>query len=299
MMTETSINPITKVETEVFHSSLSIQVRNLSVKFPTKRGDDYVAIRNINLNIKKGEIVALIGHSGCGKSTLLNTISGLVKPTLGEVILNYKKVTGPGPDRGIVFQNYSLLPWLSVYNNIFQAVDSVMSDKTKKEKKEIVDHYLKMVNLYEHKNKLPGQISGGMKQRTAIARAFAINPAVLLLDEPFGALDALTKGSLHEELISLWNMEDEPKTVVMVTHDIEEAIYLSDKIVVMTNGPAATIGEIVPINIERPRDKRTIVELPEYKKVREELLYLLMEKYGHHKKGKEEIPSKTQLSKIV
>jgi nitrate/nitrite transport system ATP-binding protein len=274
-------NVISKVDTNVFHSSLSIQVRNLSVIFPTNKSEDYVAVRNVNLNIKKGEIVSLIGHSGCGKSTLLNTISGLVKPTYGEVVLNYKKVTGPGPDRGVVFQNYSLLPWLSIHSNIYQAVDSVVTGKTKAEKIELVNHYLKMVNLYEHKDKLPGQISGGMKQRTAIARAFAINPQVLLLDEPFGALDALTKVSLHEELLNLWGQDEHPKTIVMVTHDIEEAIYLSDKIVVMTNGPGAGIGEIVEVNIPRPRDKKSIVEMSAYKEVRETLLYLLMDKYGH------------------
>jgi nitrate ABC transporter ATP-binding subunit len=274
---------ISKVETEVFHSSLSIQIRNISVSFPSA-SEDFVAVRNINLNIKKGEIVSLIGHSGCGKSTLLNTISGFVRPTLGEVVMDYKTVTSPGPDRGIVFQNYSLLPWLTVFNNVYQAVDSILANKSKKEKKEIVEYYLKMVNLYEHKDKLPGQISGGMKQRTAIARAFAINPKVLLLDEPFGALDALTKGSLHEELLQLWNMDEEPKTVVMVTHDIEEAIYLSNKVVVMTNGPAATIGEIVDIPLPRERDKKSMVSLQEYKEVRDELLYLLMEKYGHSKK---------------
>jgi nitrate/nitrite transport system ATP-binding protein len=277
-------NTITKVETEVFHSSLSIQIRNVSVIFPTPKGEDYVAVRNINLNIKKGEIVCLIGHSGCGKSTLLNTISGFTRPTYGEVVMDYKTVTGPGPDRGIVFQNYSLLPWLTVYNNVFQGIDSVMTQKSKAEKKQIALDYLRMVNLLEHKDKLPGQISGGMKQRTAIARAFAINPSVLLLDEPFGALDALTKASLHEELMRLWMMEDEAKTIVMVTHDIEEAIYLADRIVVMTNGPAATIGEIVEINIPRQRDKKTMVDLKTYKEVRERLLYLLMDKYGHGKK---------------
>jgi nitrate ABC transporter ATP-binding subunit len=283
MSLEQLTQTISKVETEVFHSSLSIQIRNVSVSFPSA-SEDFVAVRNINLNIKKGEIVSLIGHSGCGKSTLLNTISGFVRPTLGEVVMDYKTVTSPGPDRGIVFQNYSLLPWLTVFNNVYQAVDSILANKSKKEKKEIVEYYLKMVNLYEHKDKLPGQISGGMKQRTAIARAFAINPKVLLLDEPFGALDALTKGSLHEELLQLWNMDEEPKTVVMVTHDIEEAIYLSNKVVVMTNGPAATIGEIVDIPLPRERDKKSMVSLQEYKEVRDELLYLLMEKYGHSKK---------------
>ncbi|MFN6943409.1 MAG: ABC transporter ATP-binding protein [Cytophagaceae bacterium] len=268
-----------KEEKAIFHSSLSIQIRDLTVSFPSLKGE-YTALKDISLNIKKGEIVSLIGHSGCGKSTLLNTISGFTKPTKGEVVLNYQKVTAPGPDRGIVFQNYSLLPWLTIWDNIYEAVDSVLKDKTKAEKKAIVEKYLTMVNLIQHKDKLPGQISGGMKQRTAIARAFAINPSVLLLDEPFGALDALTKGSLHEQLLKLWEMEEQAKTIVMVTHDIEEAIYLSDKVVVMTNGPAATIGEIVEINIPRPRDKRTMIELPEYKQVRERLIYLLTEEYN-------------------
>ncbi|MFN3405432.1 MAG: ABC transporter ATP-binding protein [Cytophagaceae bacterium] len=287
---EQIVSPVAKVTDDYFHSSLSIQVKNVSVVFPTSKGEDYVAVRNINLKIKKGEIVSLIGHSGCGKSTLLNTISGLVKPTTGEVVVNYKTVKGPGPDRGVVFQNYSLLPWMSVYNNVYQAVDSVLASKSKAEKKEIVNHYLSMVNLEKHKDKLPGQISGGMKQRTAIARAFAINPKVMLLDEPFGALDALTKTSLHEELLTLWNIEEGAKTIVMVTHDIEEALFLSDKVVVMTNGPAATIGEIVEVKIPRPREKKSIVEMKEYKEARERLLYLLMEKYGHNSGHKQPLP---------
>jgi ABC-type nitrate/sulfonate/bicarbonate transport system ATPase subunit len=166
----------------------------------------------------------------------MNTISGMVLPTSGEVIANDKVVKGPGPDRGIVFQNYSLLPWMSVYKNIFVAVDSVFKNKSTDEKHAIVNHYIEMVNLTSHKDKLPSQLSGGMKQRVAIARAFAINPSILLLDEPFGALDALTKGSMHIELLKLWNLDNRNKTIVMVTHDIEEAIFLSDKVVVMNNG---------------------------------------------------------------
>lgn len=266
-------------DTKTYNADLSIQVRNMTISFPAKDGL-YTAVKNVNLNVNKGEIVAIIGHSGCGKSTILNAIGGMVTPSKGEVVMNYKFIKGPGPDRGIVFQNYSLLPWLSVYANIFEAVDSVLMDKSKQEKKDIVEKYLHIVNLWKHKDKLPGQISGGMKQRTAIARAFAINPTVLLLDEPFGALDALTKTSLHDELMSLWGMDEEKKTIVMVTHDIEEAIYLSDKIVVMTNGPEATIGEIINVPLLRPRDKRSIVSLPEYKEVREHMLYLLMDKFA-------------------
>ncbi|MFL5729368.1 MAG: ABC transporter ATP-binding protein [Cytophagaceae bacterium] len=254
-----------------------IEVNNLTISFNTPKGE-YVAVKDINLTIKKGEIISLIGHSGCGKSTLMNAISGMQKPTRGEVTMNGKKITGAGPDRGIVFQNYSLLPWMSVYKNIYEAVDSALKDKTTAEKKEIVEKNLKMVNLYEHKDKLPKQLSGGMKQRVAIARAFAINPSVLLLDEPFGALDALTKGSMHIELLKLWNLDNRNKTIIMVTHDIEEAIFLSDRVVVMNNGPAATIRTIESVNIARPRNKKTIVELPAYKEAREKLLNELMVK---------------------
>jgi len=241
----------------------SIEVKGITVSFKTPKGV-FTAIKNIDLTIKKGEIVALIGHSGCGKSTLMGTISGMTAPTSGQVIANGAVVKGPDPDRGIVFQNYSLLPWLTVYKNIYEAVDSVFKDKTAAEKREIVEENLKMVNLWAHKDKLPGQLSGGMKQRVAIARAFAINPSILLLDEPFGALDALTKGSMHIELLKLWNLDNRNKTIVMVTHDIEEAIFLSDRVVVMNNGPEATIKEIVEIPLPRPRNKKEIVHDPIY-----------------------------------
>lgn len=259
--------------------TLSIEVKNITVSFNTPQGE-YVAVKEIDLDIRKGEIVSLIGHSGCGKSTLMNTISGLIKPSKGEVIVNGKKVSGPGPDRGIVFQNYSLLPWLSVCQNIYEAVDSALKKHTNAEKRQIVEDHLRMVNLYEHKDKLPGQLSGGMKQRVAIARAFAINPSVLLLDEPFGALDALTKGSMHVELLKLWNLDNRNKTIVIVTHDIEEAIFLSDRIVVLNNGPASTIREIENVHLERPRNKKEIINLPEYKLIRERLMELLIGKFS-------------------
>src|SRR6187200_356445 len=227
----------------------NIEIKGVNVSFKTPNGV-YTAVKDISLTVRKGEIVSLIGHSGCGKSTLMGTISGMVKPSKGRVLANDKIVTKPGPDRGIVFQNYSLLPWLNVYKNIFTAVDSALPGKSEKEKKELVESNLRMVNLWEHKDKLPGQLSGGMKQRVAIARAFAINPSILLLDEPFGALDALTKSSMHVELLKLWNLDNREKTIVMVTHDIEEAISLSDRVVVMNNGPAATIKEIVPVPLE-------------------------------------------------
>jgi nitrate/nitrite transport system ATP-binding protein len=265
---------------------LSIEINNVAVKFKSYKGE-FIAIKNIDLQIRQGEIVSLIGHSGCGKSTLMNTISGLVKPSQGEVIANGKIIKGPGPDRGVVFQNYSLLPWLTVYKNVYEAVDSVFKNLSKIEKRKIVIRNLEMVNLLEHKDKLPGQLSGGMKQRVAIARAFAINPSILLLDEPFGALDALTKGSMHVELLKLWNLDNRSKTIVMVTHDVEEAIFLSDRVVVMNDGPAATVREIVEVNLPRPRNKKDIVNLPEYKSIREKLMNLLMDKFSIEDEGLE------------
>lgn len=255
-----------------------LEIKDLEISFPTPKGK-YIAVTDINLSIKKGEIISIIGHSGCGKSTIMNAIAGMLTPTGGKVILNGKSIKGPGPDRGIVFQNYSLLPWMSVHENIFQAVDSVM-DCTKKEKHEIVDHNLKMVNLLSHRDKLPGQLSGGMKQRVAIARAFAINPAVLLLDEPFGALDAFTKSSMQLEVLKLWNLNNRDKTIIMITHDIEEALFLSDRIVVMNDGPASTIREVVEVHLKRPRNKIEIVKTPEYIELRDKLLHLLTEEFS-------------------
>jgi len=276
---ETQVLTNTAVDVENADSKPSIIIDNVSVSFDTAKGE-YTAIKNISLNIKKGEIVSLIGHSGCGKSTLMNTISGMVIPTGGSVVANGSVVKGPGPDRGIVFQNYSLLPWLSVYQNIFQAVDSVMKGKSKEEKKDLVLKNLEMVNLMAHKDKNPNQLSGGMKQRVAIARAFAINPSILLLDEPFGALDALTKSSMHVELLKLWNLDNRNKTIVMVTHDIDEAIFLSDRVVVMNNGPAATIREIVDVKILRPRNKKEITHDPLYIETKERLTGLLFDKFS-------------------
>lgn len=255
-----------------------LEIKNLEISFPTPKGK-YTAVTDINLSIKKGEIISIIGHSGCGKSTILNAIAGMLTPSAGSVILNNQNIKGPGPDRGIVFQNYSLLPWLTVYQNIFQVVDSVMKGTTS-EKHEIVAKNLKMVSLYEHKDKLPGQLSGGMKQRVAIARAFAINPGVLLMDEPFGALDALTKGSMQLEVLKLWNLDNREKTIVMITHDIEEALFLSDRIIVLNNGPSSTIREIVEVHLPRPRNKIEIVKMPEYIELRDRLLHLLTDKFS-------------------
>ena len=283
LFVDTQKTPIAALDTR----PAIIEVNGVTISFKSRGKGQFTAVKNIDLSIKKGEIVSIIGHSGCGKSTLMNAISGMVKPSSGEVLVNGNRVTGPGPDRGIVFQNYSLLPWLNVYRNVYEAVDAVMPGKSKKEKAELVEKNLTMVNLYQHKDKLPGQLSGGMKQRTAIARAFAINPSVLLLDEPFGALDALTKGSMHIELLKLWNLDNRNKTIVMVTHDIEEAIFLSDRVVVMNDGPEATIKETVDIPLDRPRNKKDIIHLPEYVEVHDRLLGLLVKSFSIEDEGVE------------
>lgn len=254
-----------------------IKIKDLEIAFKTPKGK-YVAVQDINLEVDKGQIISIIGHSGCGKSSIMNAIAGMIMPTRGTVVLNGKTVQSPGPDRGIVFQNYSLLPWLTIYDNIYEVVDAAVKHENKTEKHERVERFLNMVNLWEHREKYPKQLSGGMKQRVAIARAFAIDPEVLLLDEPFGALDALTKASLHIELLKLWNLTQRSKTIIMVTHDIEEAVFLSDRIVVMNNGPASTIREIENVHLPRPRNKKETVNLPEYKTIRERLLSLLVEK---------------------
>lgn len=252
----------------------SLDITNLGMTFRT--GTPFTALRDVNLEIRRGEFVSLIGHSGCGKSTLLSILAGLHIPTEGQVLLDGIPVQGPGPDRGVVFQNYSLLPWLTVYANVWEAVESVHAHTmTRAEIVGRVETALRGVGLWEHRHKRPPHISGGMKQRVAIARAFAIEPKVLLLDEPFGALDALTRGSLQDELLNLWSHTRRVETVVMVTHDIDEAIYLSDRIAVFSNGPAATITELIPVTLPRPRDKRRMVHSPEYADIKERLMQLL------------------------
>jgi len=249
-----------------------LEVFNVSMQF-----GDYVALKDINLLIERGEFVSLIGHSGCGKSTLLNLVAGLGRATQGGISLDNREIRSPGSDRAMVFQNYSLLPWMNVYQNVYIAVDAILTGPAE-EKKETTKKYLKMVGLWEHREKRPAEISGGMKQRVAIARAFAVHPKVLLLDEPFGALDPLKKSIMQDELTTIW--EKDKKTVLMVTHDIDEAIYLSDRIVVMTNGPAAGIGEIIDVKIDRPRSRKDIMRTAAYTEVKERLLYLLSEVYG-------------------
>ncbi len=250
-----------------------LEIENVGMSFK-----DYVALDAVNLSINKGEFVSLIGHSGCGKSTLLNLIAGLNRPTSGRLTLDGNIITSPGADRGMVFQHHGLLPWLSVWSNVYEAVDAVFPGRLTPEKgnkRDHVERLLRLVGLWEHRDKKPGELSGGMRQRVAVARAFSVNPKVLLLDEPFGALDALTKATMHDELERLWTMDGSTETVVMVTHDIDEAIFLSDRIVVMTDGPRARIREIVPVGLPRPRDKRAMVHMPAYADIKDRLLELL------------------------
>lgn len=253
--------------------SVFLEVDHIDKVFSLPNGDSYIALKNIELKIKKGEFVSLIGHSGCGKSTLLNMIAGLDNSTRGGVILEGRMVTQPGPDRMVVFQNYSLLPWLTVYENIALAVDEVMHHLPKGERRTIVQHHIDLVGLRPAAHKLPRQLSGGMKQRVAIARALAICPKLLLLDEPFGALDALTRGNLQEKLMHI--CEQRQVTCIMVTHDVDEALLLSDRIVMLTNGPEAHIGQILEVPIPRPRSRMEVVNYPSYYAMRNEIIYFL------------------------
>ncbi|WP_415396374.1 ABC transporter ATP-binding protein [Sulfurimonas sp. CS5] len=255
-----------------------LSLENIEKRFPIPGKDDYVAVTDINLEIKKNEIISIIGHSGCGKSTLLNMISGLDAQTEGHILLENKHVEGPGPERAVVFQNHSLLPWLSVYQNIEMAVKKVMPSLSSAELRDRVEKFVSMVNLDHAKDKLPNEISGGMKQRVGIARALSIKPKVLLMDEPFGALDSLTRANLQEHLMRI--QQNVKNTVVIITHDIDEAVLLSDRVIMMTNGPDATIGEILEVNLERPRDRVSLQSNPEYIRCREAILSFLYEKFA-------------------
>lgn len=255
-----------------------LHLDNIEKRFPIPGKKDYIAVTDVNLEIKENEIISIIGHSGCGKSTLLNMISGLDAQSEGNILLDNKEVVGPGPERAVVFQNHSLLPWLSVYQNIEMAVKKVMPDLSAKELKERVEHYINMVNLEHAKDKLPDEISGGMKQRVGIARALSITPKVLLMDEPFGALDSLTRANLQEHLMRI--QQKVKNTVIIITHDIDEAVLLSDRVIMMTNGPEATIGEILEVNLEHPRNRVELQHDPEYIRCREAILSFLYEKFA-------------------
>jgi nitrate/nitrite transport system ATP-binding protein len=253
-----------------------VELDRINVIFPTKKGP-FQALSDISLNIAQGEFITLIGHSGCGKSTLLNIVAGLNLPSSGAALCAGREIPGPGPDRGVVFQNHSLLPWLTCFENVYLAVETVYGRKEGKPKlKKRVDEALDLVGLSHAKHKRPQEISGGMKQRVGIARALAMNPKVLLMDEPFGALDALTRAHLQDELMKI--VAETKSTVVMVTHDVDEAVLLSDRIVMMTNGPAATIGDILTVNLPRPRNRLQLAENPHYHHLRGQVLEFLYQR---------------------
>ncbi len=255
-----------------------IQVQNAEMVFDTKKGR-FHALREIDLSVARGEFVTLIGHSGCGKSTLLNLIAGLLRPTSGALICDNKEIAAPGPERAVVFQNHSLLPWLTCFENVYLAVERVFGGAEPKAKLKLrTDAALELVGMGHAAQKRPHEISGGMKQRIGIARALAMEPKVLLMDEPFGALDALTRAHLQDELLKI--VARTQSTVVMVTHDVDEAVLLSDRIVMMTNGPAATIGEVLKVDLPRPRNRVELAEDAAYVHYRKEVLDFLYTRHG-------------------
>ncbi|MFY0666048.1 MAG: ABC transporter ATP-binding protein [Natronospirillum sp.] len=253
-----------------------LELTNVGIEFPTPKGP-FCALNNVNLKVKKGEFVSLIGHSGCGKSTVLNIVAGLYQATQGGALLNGKEVNEPGPERAVVFQNHSLLPWMTTYQNVELAVKRVFgSTKTRAEMRAWIEHNLELVQMTHAMHKRPSEISGGMKQRVGIARALAMEPQVLLMDEPFGALDALTRAHLQDSLMEIQTALG--NTVIMITHDVDEAVLLSDRIVMMTNGPAATIGEILDIDLPRPRNRLELADNTTYNHYRSAVLRFLYEK---------------------
>ncbi|WP_414828168.1 ABC transporter ATP-binding protein [Alteromonas sp. H39] len=252
-----------------------LELTQVGIDFPTPKGP-FNALTDVNLKIQKGEFISLIGHSGCGKSTVLNIIAGLHNATQGGVILDGSEVREPGPERAVVFQNHSLLPWLTVYKNVELAVKQTQRQKSKRQIRDWILHNLELVHMTHALDKLPSEISGGMKQRVGIARALAMEPKVLLMDEPFGALDALTRAHLQDSLMDIH--AELGNTVIMITHDVDEAVLLSDRIVMMTNGPSATIGEVLDVELERPRDRLALADDPAYNHYRHEVLTFLYEK---------------------
>lgn len=257
-----------------------LSIQNLSKVYPTPKGP-YPVLADVNLTVAAGEFICVIGHSGCGKSTLLEMVSGFNQPTSGGAYLNGRMITEPGRDRMVVFQNYALLPWLTAFENVYLAVNKAYPKRGQAEKRAIARDHLAMVGLADAADKKPTQLSGGMKQRVSIARALAVRPDVLILDEPFGALDAITKEELQEELLTIWN--DHRCTVLMITHDIDEALFLCDRLILMTNGPSATIGEIMTMPFPRPRDRVQIMEDPIYYELRNHALDFLYNRYAHPK----------------
>lgn len=266
--------------------STYIELTRLTKIYETPKGPA-VIVKDFDLKIAKGEFITLIGHSGCGKSTVLSMVAGLSEITSGGVIIAGKETTGPGPDRGVVFQSPSLLVWLTAFENVMLGVNQVFYTASKDERREIAEYYLSVVGLADSMHKKPGELSQGMRQRVGIARAFALSPKMLLLDEPFGMLDSLTRFELQQVLIELWRRDK--KTALMVTHDVDEALFLSDRIVMMTNGPAAEVGDILEVNFPRPRDRKTVMEDPDYYRLREHLMTFL-EVHAHRKPSEAGFP---------
>lgn len=254
-----------------------VKLENVNMSFTTKKGI-FNALNNINLEIKEGEFISIIGHSGCGKSTVLNLIAGLLEPTSGHLFCAGREIHKPGPERAVVFQNHSLLPWLTCFENVYLAVERVFENETKAQLAARTHAALELVGLTHATDKRPNEISGGMKQRVGIARALAMEPKVLLLDEPFGALDALTRATLQDELMKI--MAKSGCTAVMVTHDVDEAVLLSDRIVMMTNGPSAEIGEILTVDLPKPRNRLALAEDKNYNHIRSEVLRFLYERHA-------------------
>ena len=254
-----------------------VYLENVNMRFVTKKGV-FEALKDVNLNIQQGEFVSIIGHSGCGKSTVLNLIASLLEPSSGHLFCAGREISKPGPERAVVFQNHSLLPWLTCFENVYLAVERVFSSETKVNLQARTYAALELVGLSHADEKRPNEISGGMKQRVGIARALAMEPKVLLLDEPFGALDALTRATLQDELMKI--MEKSGATAVMVTHDVDEAVLLSDRIVMMTNGPSATIGDILTVDLPKPRNRLELAENKDYNHLRGEVLRFLYERHA-------------------
>ncbi|MGJ5672709.1 MAG: ABC transporter ATP-binding protein [Nostochopsis sp.] len=261
------------IDKERFHNPPFLEIENLVKSYPTNGSNEFVVLDHVNLTVGEDEYISVVGHSGCGKSTLLKIVAGLEKATAGSVRLDGKEIRKPGAERMMVFQHYSLLPWLTVKENIRLAVDEVLKDANRAEKISIVNEHLAMVNLTAAADKYPDEISGGMKQRVGIARALAIRPKMLLMDEPFGALDALTRGKLQRQVLDIW--ENHRQAVMMITHDVDEAIYMSDRIVLMTNGPSAKIGEILEVPFPHPRDRAEMRNSKEYYELRNYALNFL------------------------
>lgn len=260
-------------------NSAYLHIDHVTMNFPTPSGT-FCALDDVNFVINKGEYISIIGHSGCGKSTVLNIIAGLLEASQGGIVLENKQIDGPGPERAVVFQNHSLMPWLSVYENVAIAVRRVFKGKkTKAEMHEWIMHNLELVHMTHATDKLPSEISGGMKQRVGIARALAMEPKVLLMDEPFGALDALTRSHMQESLMDI--QEKLNNTIVMITHDVDEAVLLSDKIIMMSNGPAANIGQVLEIDLPRPRNRVKLANNPTYNHYRQEVLSFLYERQSN------------------